>query len=255
MIRRVAVIALNTFKENVRDKILYNLVIFGLLLTGSAMLLSTLSIGEQARIITDIGLASINVFGILIAIFLGISLVNKELDRRTIYTIITKPVRRFEFVLGKYFGLVLTLFVNVAVMVAGFLLTLLASQIGLDPSLLKAVGLIFVELLVVTAIAVMFSTFTTVTLSAIFTLSIYVIGHLTSDLQTLGAKLPVLSRTVVNGLYYALPNLEYLNVKGQVAHHIPISVSYLLTAISYGLLYAAGLLIVACAIFQRRDFK
>ena len=255
MITRVAVIALNTFKENVRDKILYNLVIFGLLLTGSAMLLSTLSIGEQARIITDIGLASINVFGILIAVFLGISLVNKELDRRTIYTIITKPVRRFEFVLGKYFGLVFTLFVNVAVMSAGFMLTLLASGVGLDPALLKAVSLIFVELLVVTAIAVMFSTFTTATLSAIFTLSMYVIGHLTNDLKSLGAKLPVVSRVALDALYYALPNLEYFNIKGQVAYHMPIATSYVLMAMGYGLCYAAALLIVACAIFKSRDFK
>src|SRR5213596_1510604 len=116
---RIIVIALNTFKENLRDKILYNLVFFGLLLIGSSILLSTLTMGEHAKIIQDIGLASINVFGVLIAIFVGIGLVSKEIDKRTIYSIIAKPISRSQFLLGKYCGLVLTLVVNVVIMTAG----------------------------------------------------------------------------------------------------------------------------------------
>jgi Cu-processing system permease protein len=253
---QITVIALNTFKENLRDKILFNLVIFGLLLIGSSILLSTLTIGEQAKIIKDIGLASISLFGTLIAIFVGIGLVSKEIERRTIYTIIAKPLPRYKFLLGKYFGLVLTLFVNTSIMVVGFFLILLLGQMVPDSGLMEAILLIFVELLVLTAVAVMFSTFTTPTLSATFTLAVFVIGHLTDNLKALAGKLPDgLAKTCLNFLYYALPNLSNLNLKGQAVHGIPIEPSYLLGAMAYGLTYAAGILVLACVIFQRRDFK
>lgn len=253
---RVTVIALNTFKENLRDKILFNLVFFGLLLIGSSILLSTLTLGEQAKIIKDIGLASISLFGTLIAIFVGIGLVSKELERRTIYTIIAKPLPRYEFLLGKYFGLVLTLFVNTAIMVVGFFLILLFGQMVPDPGLMEAILLIFVELLVLTAVAVMFSTFTTPTLSATFTLAIYVIGHLTDDLKALAGKLPQgLTKAFLDLLYYILPNLSNFNIKGQAVHGIPVEPSYLLAAVAYGVTYGAGILVLACVIFQRRDFK
>ena len=253
---RITVIALNTFRETLRDKILYNLVFFGLLLIGSSILLSALTMGEQAKIIQDIGLASINLFGVLIAIFVGIGLVSKEIEKRTIYSIIAKPIPRYQFLLGKYAGLSLTLFVNVTIMVAGFFLTLFLGGVGLDPALLKAVGLIFVELLVITAVAVMFSTFTTPTLSATFTLAIYVIGHLTDTLRVLGGKLKSdLTKVVLDGLYYTLPNLESFNVKGQAVHGLPIEPIYLVSAVAYGVTYSAVILILACVIFQRRDFK
>src|SRR5712691_10854438 len=133
---RVTIIALNTFKENLRDKILFNLVVFGLLLIGSSILLSTLTIGEQATIIKDVGLGSISLFGTLIAIFVGIGLVSKEIEKRTIYTIIAKPLRRYQFLLGKYFGLTLTLFVNIAIMVMGFFLILLLGHVNPDSGLM-----------------------------------------------------------------------------------------------------------------------
>jgi len=253
---RLTVIALNTFRETLRDKILYNLVFFGLLLIGSSILLSTLTMGEQAKIIQDLGLASINLFGVFIAIFIGIGLVSKEIEKRTIYSIIAKPIPRYLFLLGKYSGLALTLLVNIAIMAAGFFLILVVSGVGLDPALLKAIGLIFMELLVITAVAIMFSTFTTPTLSATFTLAIYVIGHLTDDLRVLGGKLQnVLTKGVLDGLYYVLPNLDYFNVKGQAVHGMPIEPSYLVSAVAYGMVYSAIILVLACVIFQRRDFK
>ena len=253
---RITVIALNTFKENIRDKVLYNLVFFGLLMIGSAILLSTLSMGEQAKIIKDLGLAGINLFGVLIAIFVGIGLVSKEMEKRTIYTLLAKPVPRHEFLLGRYMGLVITLFVNTATMVAGFFMILLIGGINPDPGLMKAIGMIFLELLVLVAVAVMFSTFTTPTLSASFTLAIYVIGHVTADLRLLGARLgDETIKAALEGLYYLLPNLEYFNVKGQAVHGLSIDASYLVIATAYGVLYSAVLLILAGVFFQRRDFK
>jgi ABC-type transport system involved in multi-copper enzyme maturation permease subunit len=252
---RITVIALNTFRETLRDKILYNLVFFGLLLIGSSILLSTLTMGEQAKIIQDLGLASIDLFGAFIAIFVGIGLVSKEIEKRTIYSIIAKPIPRYLFLLGKYSGLALTLLVNIAIMATGFFLTLVVSGVGLDPALLKAISLIFMKLLVIT-VAIMFSTFTTPTLSATFTLAIYVIGHLTDDLRVLGGKLQNdLTKSILEGLYYALPNLDYFNVKGQAVHGIPIEPSYLVSAVAYGVVYSAMILVLACLIFQRRDFK
>jgi len=255
-VNRITVIALNTFKENIRDKILYNLVFFGLLMIGSSTLLSTLSMGEQAKIIKDLGLAGINLFGVLIAIFVGIGLVSKEIEKRTIYTIIAKPVPRYQFLLGRYFGLTITLLVNTAIMVVGYVLILLVARIGFDAGLFKAIAMIVVELLVIVAVAVMFSTFTTTTLSATFSMAIYVIGHMTADLRLLGAKLKGEATTaILDGLYYLLPNLEYFNVKGQAVHGLPIETSYLVFAVAYGMLYSAVILIMACVVFQRRDFK
>lgn len=254
--KRIMVIALNTFKENLRDKILYNLVFFGLMLIGSSVLLGSLTIGEQAKIIQDLGLASINVFGVLIAIFIGIGLVSKEIEKRTIYTIIAKPIPRYQFLLGRYSGLVLTLFVNTAIMTVGFIAVLLLTGVGFDIGLMKAIALIVLELLLIVAVAVMFSTFTTPTLSATFTLAVYVIGHMTEDLKVLGNKLenPLVSG-VLSVLYYGLPNLGYFNVKGEAVHGIPISLSYLLLTTSYGVTYTAFVMIAAGLIFQRRDFK
>lgn len=253
--RKICVIALNTFKENLRDKVLYNLLFFGLLLIGSSILLGSLTIGEQDKIIKDIGLAGINVFGVLIAIFVGIGLVSKEIEKRTIYTILAKPVTRYQFLLGRYVGLVITLFVNTLVMVAGFFGVLLLSGMRPDLGLLEAISLIFVELLVMVAITVMFSTFTTPTLSATFTLAIYVIGHLATDLKTLAEKLQNgLSRVLLEGLYYTLPNLDYFNIKGEAVYGVPIVASHFLAAIGYGLAYAAVVIALACVIFQRRDF-
>ena len=254
--KRIVVIALNTFKENLRDKILFNLVFFGLMLIGSSVLLGSLTIGEQSKLMKDLGLASINIFGVLIAVFVGIGLVSKEIEKRTIYTIIAKPIPRYQFLLGRYSGLALTLFVNTAIMAAGFILVLLLGSVGLDIGLMQAIGLIFLELLLIVAVAVMFSTFTTPTLSATFTLAIYVIGHLTGDLKALGDKLddPLVSG-VLNVFYYVIPNLATFNVKSEAAHGVSISWNYLLVTVSYGVTYAASVMVAACMIFQRRDFK
>lgn len=251
----IGVIAVNAFRESLRDKILYNLVLFAGLLIGLSVLLADLSITEHHKVIADMGLAAINLIGIIIAIFVGISLVNKEIERRTIYTIMARPISRTCFILGKYLGLTLTLSVNLAIMMAVFLLTLWLYHVPIQQSLFQAVALIFVEILVVTAIALFFSTFTSTTLSAIFTLGLYVIGHLTADLRTLVANSdsgPI--QSCVDLLYYLCPNLELLNIKGQAAVGIAAAPGYVMMASLYGLMYAGAMLIGACLVFQQRDF-
>ncbi|MCS6285854.1 MAG: ABC transporter permease [Nitrospira sp.] len=252
---KVLSIALNTFRENLRDKLLYNLLVFALLMIGSSLLLMRLTLGEFHRLLLNVGLGSINIFGVLIAIFVGIGLVNKEIEKKTIYTIVSKPVARYQFLIGKYLGLTLTLFVNTLIMAAGLLLVLVAQNVPIESMLFKALGLIFMEFMVITAVALLCSTFTSATLSAIFTLATYVIGHLTADLKTFGEKLDEGMRALVTGLYYILPNLERFNLKGNVIHHIEVSGTDLLLIVVYGLTYVAFLLMSASIIFQRRDFR
>ena len=252
---RVLSIAFNTFRENIREKLLYNLLVFALLMIGSSVLLTRLTVGEWDRLIINLGLSSMNFFGVLIAIFVGISLVSKEIDKKTIYTILSKPVPRYEFLLGKYLGLMLTLLVNTAVMVAGLFAVMVYLNAPVTLLLFEAIGFIFLELVVITAVGVLFSTFTSTTLSAIFTLAIYVVGHLSTDLKQFGAQMDSVGKAVLNAIYYVLPNLERFNLKGQVIHQVNVAGTDVLLTTAYGLAYAGLLLVLASIIFQRRDFQ
>lgn len=251
----VTVIAFNTFRENLRDKILYNLLLFALLLIGMSVLLGTLTIAEQEKIVSDLGLAAINLVGVLIAIFVGVGLVSKEIERRTVYTIMARPISRSQFILGKYLGLVLTLLVNLVIMASVFLSTLWMQRAPITPALFQAVQLIFVELLIMTALALFFSTFSSATLSATLALALYAVGHLTQDLKAIAEKSrSAWLQSVMSGLYYLCPNLEALNIKGVAAAGVGVPWSYQAMASLYGLLYAGLLIAGACLVFQKRDF-
>ncbi len=253
---KIVAIALNTFKECIRDRILYNLLIFAVLIIGLSAVLSTLTFGEQVRIIINIGLAAINIFGVMMAIFLGIGLVYKEIDRRTIYTILSKPIKRYEFLIGKFFGLLITLVLNLAVMTAGLVGVVYLTGWVINVLLFKAVFLIFMEFVLITSIAMLFSCFSTPTLSAIFTLSFYVIGHLTEDIKFFGSKADSLFAKKLSSLiYYALPNLENFNIKGFVVYGSGVDNSFILFSTLYGILYSAMLIVISILIFQKRDFK
>jgi ABC-type transport system involved in multi-copper enzyme maturation permease subunit len=251
----ISVIALNTFRENLRDRVLYNLLFFAVLLIGGSVVLGTLTIYEQKKIVIDMGLAAINLVGVLIAIFVGVGLVSKEIERRTVYTIMARPISRTQFILGKYAGLALTLLVNLLIMLVVFLATLWINQVQIHVALLQAVQLIFVELLLVTALALLFSTFSSATLSATMALGLYVIGHLTPDLKGLAEKGDSETlQAIVTGLYYLCPNLEVLNIKGAAAAGVAVTWSYQAFASAYAILYTGLLLVGACLVFKNRDF-
>jgi ABC-type transport system involved in multi-copper enzyme maturation permease subunit len=255
---RVVTIAVHTFKESVRQKVLYNLVAFALLLIGASILFGSISVGVEQIILVTLGLSSISVFGLLIAIFIGIDLVSKEIERRTIYNILSKPVTRAEFILGKYLGLLLTLVVNTAIMMAGFYAALFYQKRALGPGdlvYLGAVYFILLQLAMVVGIALVFSCISTPVLSAIYTFCLYVIGNFSADLRSFGqgSQSPILG-LVSNGLYYALPNFANFNVITQVAHAQKIP-AYLWVGNSfYALLYLAILLGLAVLIFEEREF-
>jgi ABC-type transport system involved in multi-copper enzyme maturation permease subunit len=250
-------VAANTFREAIRDKVLYNLVFFALLVMGASVVLGSATLGEGIKIIVDLSLAAMSVFGLLIAIFVGIGLVHKEIQRRTVYMLLAKPISRRNFVIGKYLGLMLVIALNVGVMTAAlFALMALHSPPGMYASVLVAVLLILVELMVVTAVAVLFSTFSTPTLSAMFTLGVWVIGRFSSDLaRYAGTSESAATRALLTGLHYLLPNLEKFDVKHLAVYGMAIEPAYVGAAMAYGLVYIVFLIALAAVIFDRRDFK
>jgi ABC-type transport system involved in multi-copper enzyme maturation permease subunit len=268
-VRTISRIAAGVFRESVRDRVPYNLVLFAVLLIASSYLLGQLTAGQDVKIIKDLGLAATAVFGLFIAIFIGIGLVSKEVERRSIYALLAKPISRPQFILGKYAGLVLTLAVNVAVMTVALYAVLAymtwttapALQTawdapGIDARLLKAVFLIFVELMLITALALFFSTFSTPLLSAALTFGLYIVGHFNADLRNF--EQVVDSRAAVwlaRSLYHVLPDLSAFDVKTEVVHGLAVPLGFVAMTTAYGLTYIALLLIVATVIFSRRDLK
>jgi len=254
---RIFSIALNTFREAVRDRVLYNLVLFVLLLTAGAIFLGELTAGQESRTIVNLGLSAMLLFGAFISIFVGVSLVSKEIEKRTIYAIFSKPVGRAEFVTGKYLGLCLTLFVNVLVMGVGVTLALLYVG-GKDVafSIWGAILLIFFELMILTAVAVLFSSFSSPALSALLSFFIFIIGHFSTSLNELANNLgSTLAKYFFGTIYYVLPNLSHFSFIANAAHgDVPPS-SMILGAIGYAIVYICILLVITVLIFSRRNFK
>ncbi len=253
--KRLVSIAHNTFREAVRDKVFYNLFFFALVLIVFSYFLAELSIGENEKIVKDVGLAAISLFGVLISIFVGIGQLNKEVERRTIYTIISKPISRWQFLLGKYIGLAFTIFVEVAVMTVCLMLVLYYGKRTLDFSILPAILLIYVELLVITAAALMFVSYSSPFVATLFSISFFAVGHTTTDLVRIALKskkpLFIAFAKTLNGFL----NLDLFNIKGIVVHGLPLSRSMLVDSVWYGVVLCTFLMTVACIIFQRKDFK
>ncbi len=258
MIRRVLSIASNTFRETIRNKILYAILAFALFVIGMTFFLADLSVGDFARIIADVGLASIHVFGVVMAIFLGITLISNEVDRKTIYLILSKPVRRHEFILGKALGLSITLALTTLAMAAVLFVVHMAYEFGgrAEPGILIASVGIYMELVLLTCLATFFSTFTTPVLSAIFTISLFLLGHLTGYLHSIADQSTMLTvRVGGRALFYLLPNLEIFNWKNEVAYGGVRSAAVLGWAAGYLVCYSACVLFLSCLLFARKDFK
>ena len=258
-LRRMSAIARNTFREAVRDRVLYNLVLFVLLLTAASIFIGELSGGQERKVIVDLGLSAMLLFGMFIAIFVGVGLVYKEIERRTIYAMFSKPVGRGEFLVGKYLGLCLTLLVNVLVMGVGVSLALLYVSRGWDPlipTIWPAVLLIYMELMLLTAIALLFSSFSSPALSALLTFLTFVIGHFSADLKTLAVSMGSTgARWFFTGLYYLLPNLANYSFITPAAHGRTPPMGFVLATAFYALLYITVILAAATLIFSRRNFK
>jgi ABC-type transport system involved in multi-copper enzyme maturation permease subunit len=253
---RVMVLAANTVREAVRDKLLYNLLLFAALMIASSILLAEIQIADDTRIYRDVGLSAIALFGALIAIFVGVNLVHREIAQRTIYTMLAKPVRRWEFLLGKYLGLIGLLVIEVLVMSAFFAAVLVSKGSEFTSGLAWAIALIWCELALLTAIAIFFSSFTTPYLAGMFTVALYVIGHLLADLRQFGSNSPMPGlKQVTEALYWSLPNLDRLDIKGDAAAGVSIETLRVTWAMLYTALYSGALLFASMLLFQRRDFR
>ena len=257
--RRVVAIARNAFREAVRDRVLYNLVVFVLLLIAGAILLGELSAGQEAKVIVDLGLSAILLFGVFISIFVGVGLVYKEIERRTLYAILSKPIGRGEFLAGKYLGLCLTLLVNVAIMGVGLSLAIVYVKRGWDPLVVRiwpAILLIYIELMILTGVAMLFSAFSSPALSALLTFFVFVIGHFSADLKTLANSIgSAPARWFFAALYYLLPNLANYNAITSAAHGFVPDTRALIAAVGYGFIYIGVLLAATTLIFSRRNLK
>jgi ABC-type transport system involved in multi-copper enzyme maturation permease subunit len=255
----IGAVALNTFREAVRDRVLYNLVFFALLMIGAAILVGQISIGIEQIVIVSLGLSAISFIGVLMAVFIGVGLVSKEMDKRTIYALLAKPVRRWEFLAGKFAGLTFTLAVNTAAMSAGLFLALWYVKRGLqsaDTGVLVAVYFILLKLAIVVALALLFSCSTTSLLSILYCAGLYIAGSFVQQMRTLRTDLIGHSTaTFMRWLSYLLPNFENFSVTGPVAHGVPIPAALIWQNTLYAAIYCAVILAVAAAVFSRRNLK
>lgn len=254
---QILVIARNTFREAVRDRVLYNLVLFVLMITASAVFLGELTAGQEARTIVNLGLGAMLVFGAFISIFVGVSLVSKEIEKRTVFAIFSKPIGRGEFIVGKYLGLCLTLLVNVLLMGVGVSLAVLYVGGGnLALTIWAAIFLIFLELTILTATATLFSSFSSPALSALLTFFIFIIGHFSASLRDFAENLGSASaKLFFNGIYYLLPNLSFFTFRTNAAVGETAPAAMLGGALLYAILYTSVLLAITVMIFSRRNFK
>lgn len=251
---RVLAVAHNTFREAVRDKVLYVLLFFAAAAIFGSKALGWISIGQDLKIVKDISLAAIQVFGVLIAIFIGTNLVYKEIDKRTLYTILARPMRRYEFILGKYMGLCFLLGLVTLVMTGGAAVYVLALGGGLDGAFFLAVVLIYCELALITAFAILLSSLTSPILGALIVFSVFVLGHATQILVDLPPQFDdTTAKRVLECAYYVVPNLNNFNVRAEAANSVAVSFAYVAWAVVYGTAYTAMLLVLAALVFEDKD--
>jgi ABC-type transport system involved in multi-copper enzyme maturation permease subunit len=252
---RLVAVAANTFRETVRERVLYNLVFFAILMTLSGLLLGQLSIRQDEKVLKDVGLAAMDLFGTLIAIFIGVGLVSKEIERRSLYPLLAKPLSRGEFFLGKFAGLVFTLLVNLAVMTLGLYATLLATGREADPGLLAAVYPIFLGLVVVVAFAMLFSTLTSSALASVLTVGVVLAGRFSDVVRNMREVVPAVPGWVIETLYAVIPNFRNFDFKDRVTYGDPVPADVLLWVTIYAVAYVAVVLGLGLASFRSRDFQ
>lgn len=252
--RALAAIARNTFREALRDRVLYLFLGFAIVLLVSSKLFGLLTVGDEGKVIKDFGLAGIQLASMLIAVMMSVLLISREVDSRTVYNILSKPVRRWQFLVGKYLGLLATVALNLALMTAVLLAVTRAYLGELDGGLLFAAAMTLLEMALLTAFATLFAVLTRPMLGTVFTLAVFVIGHVSEDLRMLTSHLGGgLTRPLVSVLYYLLPNLERFNFKTEVVHDLGVPPQEVVLAVVYGLAYTALVLVLACARFRSKD--
>ena len=258
MSTRIVHIASNTFREAVRDRVLYNLIAFALLLSGAAILVGQISIDIERLVVINLGLTAVSLFGLVIAVFIGIGLVSKEIDKKTLYTVLSRPVRRWEFIVGKFFGLSGTLVVNTFFMAIGVFAALFYVSHHFQRSdgwVLVALYFIVLQFVITTSLALLFSSFASPIMAAVFAFSMFIIGSFAEDLRGFAAMTHGLTRWLASAAVYLVPNFSALNVISSVAHAYPVAGRVIFYNSAYALIYSAMALCGAVLIFERRNLK
>jgi ABC-type transport system involved in multi-copper enzyme maturation permease subunit len=269
--RRIGLVAWHVFKESVRDRVLYGIGAFALLLVGSAIAIGQITAGQDVKIIKDLGLATIEIAGAVMTIFIGVGLVSREIERKSIFGLLAKPLPRWEFIVGKYAGLVLTIAVNIWVMAIA-LVAVLAwmdwtspenirlswSAPAVDPRLALVLLMITLEMALLTAVALFLSTFSSSALVSVgLTVGVFVAGLLSSDLRHFGDMVvaPRVVVSLVSAVGWVLPAFSEYDVKNQVVHGLPVSPGFVFHTVLYTVIYAASVLGASVFVFGRREFK
>lgn len=251
---RVASLAYNTFRETIRDRVLGVILVFAFGMIGLTVLLGTLTIGEELKIIKDLGLSAIELFGVAIALFVGTSMLHKEIDKRTIYIVLSKPVPRWQLLVGKFLGLLMTLSVLLLAMGSAYLGLVWLKAGSFQAPLVVALAFIGIQLTVLVALTLFFSTFSSPVMSMVYTAGLYLVGHNTENLLVLTKKAAPAMKAVAEGLYWLLPNLSTFDLKNRAVYGEVFSMPQWSWAIAYAGLYTAALLLAATGILERREF-
>jgi Cu-processing system permease protein len=255
--RKICSVAANTFRESVRERLLYLVILYAMALIVSVFILSPLSVGAaRGKIVTDVGLAGISILGILTAIIVGSNLVHKEVDKKAVLMVLSRPISRAEYLVGKFAGIALSLLVLISIMTAVLAVMMLLGGGRLSAAVFLAVALSALEILLLTAVMLFFSTFTTPLLTSFFTICIFIAGSLSGDLRLFAQKFGgrAMNR-IMDALYFTLPNLKVFNLRHEAVHGLRFSASEILLPAAYGLVYIAAMLYFAWMIFRRRDFS
>lgn len=247
-------IAATTFRESIRNRTVLAIFVLALAFVASALLLAKLALDERVRVVKDWGLFCVSIFGVMLAILTGVSQVQREVKRKNLYVVLSRPIYRAQYVVGKYLGLAATLVLQTVVLSAGLVLLLWSEGVSPDDLLLKALTLSLVEVLLVAALAVFFASFSSPYLSGFFTLGIFLAGRSLPAIAMLSEKThsPV-GKSILAGIYYALPDLSSFNLSVRAVHGLAIPAGEALAVALHGLAYLVLLLVLATWIFGRRD--
>lgn len=256
---KILAIAMNTFREARRDRAHSILLLYAMVVLGGAYVLAPLAMGEEYRVTRDLGLAALSLVGMILIVLVGSGMVQKEIDRRTVLTVLAKPIRRYEFLTGKYLGLMGMVFLVFLGMVAFFSTVLLINEGRVEPAVLWAAAFTLGELTVMTAVVVAFSSFASPALTGIFTLAVFIMGHFASDLLRFAEKVAAEGSAVLSwlaqGTYFVLPHLNAFNLRAEAAYGVVPDFGLAARTALYAVLYSASLIIFGCVVFSRREFR
>ncbi|HOJ39458.1 MAG TPA: ABC transporter permease subunit [bacterium] len=252
--KKIWVIAQNTFHESLRKRTLYIVLVFGLVVIGASKFFSFLTAQEELKMIQDVSFSAIEFFGALIAIFGALGAISSEIEKRTIYTLLSKPITRYHFVIGKFVGQILILLVNFLLLCLFFVGLLLFKKSVPNIEIFKALFLIFVELLLISSITLALATFTSDAFNIIFSFFLYIVGHLTSyGRQLIERTENIILKGLGDMLYTIVPNYENFAIRDKVVVGVPVSWQYVGKTVSYGLIYIVIAILIGIYCFQKRE--